>query len=379
MNVPATPKSPIQPRILDLTMISRDAQYYCSWPTVTRTHDGKLLVVCSGGRRNHHDPFGQVHLIESVDDGDNWSWHWVLADGPLDDRDAGIMQTRDGTLLVNWFTSYGWRKWYDRDDWSMQHRTDEEIAEWKRREARVTPETRDNLLGGWIIRSTDGGMTWSKPIAPLAGSPHGPTQLDDGSILYVGNKVATDDSRRLHGAHAYEADLGASVSYDDGQTWRWLSDIPLADCHSGHRYHEPHAVQAADGRVIVHIRNHDTPYKHEILQTESADGGKTWSTPHPTGIAGLPAHLLRLRDGRLISTVGYRKGPNNIRASVSDDNGDTWSDTFDLTDDGPTIDVGYPATVELDDGRLLTVFYQARDGRKYCAIYQVRWRLGDAS
>lgn len=32
----------------------------------------------------------------------------ILANGPLDDRDAGIMQTSRGTVLVNWFTSIAW-------------------------------------------------------------------------------------------------------------------------------------------------------------------------------------------------------------------------------------------------------------------------------
>jgi hypothetical protein len=44
----------------------------------------------------------------------------------------------------------------------------------------------------------------------------------------------------------------------------------------------------------------------ETLQCESADGGKTWCEPHEIGVWGLPSHLLRLRNGNLLMTYGYR-------------------------------------------------------------------------
>ena len=42
-------------------------------------------------------------------------------------------------------------------------------------------------------------------------SPHGPTQLADGRLLYLGKELWTGEKRN-----------GASESLDDGQTWRWL-------------------------------------------------------------------------------------------------------------------------------------------------------------
>ena len=81
---------------------------YHGWPTITRTKTGELLVVSSAGREHHICPFGEVQLIRSNDNGQTWSEPEIIVNGPLDDRDAGILQTSKGTVLVNWFTSLAW-------------------------------------------------------------------------------------------------------------------------------------------------------------------------------------------------------------------------------------------------------------------------------
>ena len=43
-----------------------------------------------------------------------------------------------------------------------------------------------------------------------------------------------------------------------------------------------------------------------------------------TGIWGYPAHLIKLRDGRILSTCGSRREPGDVRAVVSSDGGMTW-------------------------------------------------------
>ena len=41
-------------------------------------------------------------------------------------------------------------------------------------------------------------------------------------------------------------------------------------------------------------------------------------------------------------------------------------------------DLGYPSTVELDDGTLLTTYYQAYGDDKYPSVLYTRWRLEEA-
>ena len=140
-------------------------------------------------------------------------------------------------------------------------------------------------------------------------------------------------------------------------------------------YHELHAVEAADGTLIAQIRNHNEANKGETLQTESKDGGKTWSEPHSIGVWGLPSHLLRLRDGRLVMTYGHRRKPYGNQARISSDNGQTWSEAMILSGDGIGGDLGYPSTVELADGTLLSVWYETMKEPKLAVLRQATWRV----
>lgn len=88
---------------------------------------------------------------------------------------------------------------------------------------------------------------------------------------------------------------------------------------------------------------------------------------------GAPPHLLMHSSGTLICTYGHRAGPYGIKMIYSIDNGKTWSEGQWLFDGAKSSDVGYPATIELSDGSMLTVFYAARADA--CAVWQMKWRL----
>jgi hypothetical protein len=67
--------------------------------------------------------------------------------------------------------------------------------------------------------------------------------------------------------------------------------------------------------------------------------------------------MVRLKDGRLVLTYGYRSEPIGIRAKISRDGGRTWGREIHLRDDGRTWDLGYPRTVVMPDGKLVTMYY----------------------
>jgi hypothetical protein len=47
-----------------------------------------------------------------------------------------------------------------------------------------------------------------------------------------------------------------------------------------------------------------------------------------------------------------------------------------LRDDGPDADLGYPSSVELGDGSILTVYYQKlAAAREKCSLLWTRWKL----
>ncbi len=359
-------------KILETKVISQQPEYYHGWPTVVRRANGELWLSWSGGRESHVCPFGQVHAMTSRDNGATWSFPRVLLDSATDDRDSGVLETAKGTLLVTTFTSLAYEDhlakataFAEHTDkgWTTKGMPPEQLAKWKAAQARLNNEERKAELGEWVIRSTDGGKSWSNRIPTIVNSPHGPIQLKDGRLLYAGKQLWTADRK-----------IGVAESKDDGLTWQWLAEIPTRKGDKN-AYHELHAVEAADGTLIAQIRNHNEANKGETLQTESNDGGKTWSELHSIGIWGLPSHLLRLRDGRLLMTYGHRRKPYGNQARISMDNGKTWVEAIILSGDGIGGDLGYPSTVELPDGTLLSVWYEKMKEPKLAVLRQATWRL----
>jgi len=365
--------------VLEVRSINTHQSYH-GWATLERIGPTELAVVVSAGRERHVCPFGQVHFLRSRDNGGTWQPPVVLANGPLDDRDAGIFRTSKGTLLVNWFTSIAWLRRLERAEAegpkALEELGDVFVARCQKIRLFMTPDLIARELGTWMIRSTDGGRTWSPKYDCGVGSPHGPTELSDGRLLFVGNWKADSYERGQNGS-PYGPQLGAMISEDDGLTWRRAGAIPQRPGDPLGSYHEPHAVQTPDGRILVHIRNHSEQDRHCILQSESVDGGETFSVPRNTGLRGLPAHLRRLKDGRILTTYGYRVVPYGNRASLSEDGGRTWSEPMVLDEKPEPRDLGYPTTVELDDGTLVSVWYERLPGQMLAGLQMCRWRLND--
>lgn len=356
-----------QAEVHEIRVISPTPDLYCGWPTLTRRSNGQLILVWSGGREDHVCPFGRVEMMRSDDDGKTWTWPRTLLDGAIDDRDAGVLETSRGTLLVTTFTSLAYEPSLNQ---ALQKRgqagawPEERLQRWLAVHRRLDDARRKEELGQWMIRSTDGGVTWSSRYPSLVNSPHGPIQLTDGRLLYAGVRL-WDPGRQV----------GVCESTDDGQSWRWLADLPVRDGDQRDDYHELHAVETDSGKILVHIRNHNRNHSRETLQCESTDGGKTWSTPHSIGVWGLPSFLLRLRSGRLLMSYGYRRAPFGNQARYSDDDGQTWSEPISISQDGAGGDLGYPSTVELADGSLLTVWYERMAGSTRAVLRQAHWTL----
>lgn len=362
-------------KITDVKIISGDETYH-GWPTVGRRRNGELLAVVSAGREEHVDPFGKLYLYRSSDSGATWSAPRILVDGPYDDRDAGIIETSRGTLLVNWFNSLAWLNYlYRQETGQIDWVSPETCARWRPTRDRLATTVKPRIeLGDWMIRSTDGGKTWSERYATGVNSPHGPIELKSGRLIYAGKRTVEPRLWTRGSAHE-QGNVGVSISDDDGLTWNWHGEVPFTPGHTTDSYHEPHLAEAADGTLIMHIRNHNAPWQGETLQSESSDGGRTWSVPHGIGIWGQPAHLLRLANGRLLTTYGYRRNPFGNQARISADCGKSWSKALIISSDGEGPDLGYPSTAELEDGTFVTVWYEHMRVARRAVLRQARWRL----
>ena len=354
--------------VIETRVISKRPHFYHGWPTLAQRSNGELLLVCSGGRQAHVCPFGWVEMMRSSDGGQTWSWPRVLMDTSIDDRDAGVCETARGSLLVTTFTSIGYSEFLSDARPGVQGRffewTEERIAAWQSAHSRRPAADREAMVGTWMLRSTDEGLTWSAPYRVPLNSPHGPALLTDGRVLYAGKRLSHERQR-----------IGVAESYDDGLTWNWLAEIPTREGDDFAEYHELHLVEAASGRLVVHIRNHNRRNAGETLQSESDDGGLTWSVPHAIGVWGLPSHLTCLRDGRLLMSYGHRREPFGNQARVSKDHGDTWSAPMTISSDGAGVDLGYPTTVESGDGSLISVWYERMASSPHAVLRQARWQI----
>jgi len=343
--------------ILQTKVICKQPGRYIGWPTIAKSVSGELLIVFSGNRDEHVCPFGVTQLIRSKDKGQTWTAPVTINNTPLDDRDAGIIETKDGSLLVSWFTSLA----FDKSRYYEDH------PDWQRHADKLGPETRDFWLGNWIRRSIDNGKSWQTPIKQVVTAPHGPIQLRDGRLLYVGI-AGYDDEKKI----------GVEVSGDDGQSWQYLATIRIPEDESMDFYWEPHAVELPDGKIIAMFRYNprDSRSQHFLRQSESIDGGKTWTVAYETPIWGYPPHLSLLKNGWLLVVYGVRREIYSERACLSRDDGKSWDIEHEIIlSRAPNSDLGYPASVQLDDGSILTVYYQIDQPGEKTSLMSTHWQL----
>lgn len=140
----------------------------------------------------------------------------------------------------------------------------------------------------------------------------------------------------------------------------------------------PSSVRLDGQTIVTAIRCSVREGEFEITPTwidlyESTDNGASFhylTRPVPSaGSGGNPPAMLKLQDGRLCLTYGYRAAPFGIQARLSEDGGKSWSDAIHLRDDGACSDLGYPRTIQRADGTLLTTYYfnENKDTERYIA------------
>ena len=329
------------------------------WPSVARLAGGRLAAVWSGGRRNHICPFGRLCISYSGDEGRHWSPEAILFDTPLDDRDGGILSWKGRAVVTTFnntreFQRQCLAKWPD-------NRPAGEAELIRAYLATVTDEEESNSLGSWLLIGD--GERFEKPQKMPITAPHGPIVGPRGELLYIGRAFM----------NAPQPPLAEGIYWmasEDGSTWSQPVKAPEAP--GGAFLCEPHGFACKDGSVFVAARAREgegiTLYFNRIR------GGKfgAWSK---SGICGAPAHFLRLADGRVLMTYGRREAPFGIRAKVSADDGLHWGEELVLTDDGVDWDLGYPASVSLLNGNILTVWYQYLPQDRLASIFFAEWEI----
>lgn len=330
---------------------------YFGWPSICRLSDGRLAAAASGFRRGHVCPWGKAVLSFSSDEGRTWTCPMPVIDTVLDDRDSGIVPLGGSRVMVTSFNNtVHFQRWYNdiaRKDPATPAGYCETVDAYLS-EAEASGLEQEQLGSTYRI-SDDNCVTFGPLFRSPVTAPHGPCVTEDGRILYIGHPF--DDM-----THPAEDPTLQCWELDGKGGATYLSSIPAPTDEFGgmNDVCEPHTLCLPEGKLIVHIRvqrGGEHPV-YSTWQSVSEDGGKTFCVPYPvTGVlGGAPAHLLMLSCGDLISVIGDRQPPYGIRVLRSTDCGKSWSERM-LVTGLLTGDIGYPASVELKNGNVFTLWY----------------------
>ena len=344
---------------------------YFGWPSVTLLQNGKIAVSASGLRYAHFCPFGKGVISFSEDGGKTYTPPCVVIDTPLDDRDTGIVAFGKSSVIVTSFnnTTQLQRNAINSTDRTQMHRSSVFAEAYL---DMIDEEEEKKYLGSEFRFSHDCGITFGPLYKSPITSPHGPVELHDGTLLWVGRTFSKDDTMQENDAvKAYVVHMDGSMTYRGTIPAVFRDGKKILSC-------EPHTIELADGTLLCHIRvQAGLPRIFTIYQAVSADQGFTWSQPQQLleDLGGAPAHLIRHSTGMILSVYGYREKPYGIRVICSADVGKSWSAPHPLFEDGLNGDIGYPCTVELPNGDLLTVFYAQDSEPGPAVIRQTVWRI----
>ncbi len=188
--------------------------------------------------------------------------------------------------------------------------------------------------------SDDNAATWTKDEPfyhdTLGWLPRNLTlPLADGALILP-------LSDELHG-HGVDLSFFLSTK-DNGATWTQSGIMRGGE--------QPTFIERSDGSLVAFLRT-----RPNILQSESKDGGKTWSEPHPTQFKNPDAGISvrRLKNGHVILVFNNQDNSRTpLHIALSTDEGRTWSEPLRLeTNPG---EYSYPSVLQTSDGTIHIIY-----------------------
>jgi hypothetical protein len=226
--------------------------------------------------------------------------------------------------------------------------------------------------------STDRGKMWNGPYAfPLLGQLGIAARTDyiingkrDAFVFVTASKQNGREGRPL-----------CARTTDGGLTWRlvsWIGAEPEGFAIM------PSTLRLSPQRMITAVRVKQDQQRDWIDLYQTTDNAAHWRhlcrpVPSTGGHSGNPPSMIRLRDGRICLTYGYRGEPYGIRARLSEDQGRTWSDEIVLRQDGAAWDLGYVRSIQRPDGNIVSVYYFAEQPFTERYIAATIWSPGKRS
>ena len=147
-----------------------------------------------------------------------------------------------------------------------------------------------------------------------------------------------------------------AMTSNGGETWMFSAPVP------GMGVEQPSLVEFRNGRMIAYLRNNGI--EHFIKQTESQDGGMTWTPPILTDLlhpqSGIEAVLLRSGHLAIVYNDKSDDPRDRLALSISEDEGKTWKWTRHI-ENTPGERFDYPSLIQaLDDSLHVTYSYNLK-------------------
>lgn len=323
----------------------------CAWPNSTLMPDGRIVATIFN-KPSHGRQLGDVECWSSKD---GRLWEKVGVPAQHEDNTnrmnvaAGLNQSGNLTVIASgWEVSIG-----------------ERIS-------------LVSVLRPWVSISSNGGKDWNVYKTAFPKAEPGMTNFipfgdilegQDGSLRVIGYAQSLD--KVINKVSMLRSD-------DEGRTWTVMSKISTGSGETtlskGHN--ETAFYYLGEGEWIAAARRWKAGASLDLFR--SKDDGRTWEIESElTESRKHPAHLLQLSDGRFLLTYGTRiKGQYGVAVKISSDKGHNWSEEKILFAQERPSDIGYPATVELEDGNLVTVYYAAKvENHDRYHMGSIVWRL----
>ncbi len=318
--------------VCDEFLYKRTSFPECHSATIAETLDGDLVATYFGGTKERN-PDVCIWVSRKPKGASDWTKPQLVADGIMSDTlrkacwNPVIYQNKNGELQIYF-------------------KIGESVSDWT----------------GWLVRSNDGGVTWSQR-EPLQENYLGPVK--NKPILSNGRLIAPTSVEKGGWRIYFE------YSDDNGSTWQ-RTDFVEAD--SGVQAIQPSIITLSDGSLAALAR---TRSEH-IGITYSHDNGITWSKLRlidtPNNNSGLDA--ITLRDGRHVLICNDRPIPHGIKSGkgvrtplsllISDD-GVNWRHWLTL-EDSPVSQYSYPSIIQTADGHLHCIYTWRRQRIKHVEL-----------
>jgi len=342
-------------RKLKDVVIYEDANFHSAFPSAIKWKDGRIMVAFrrAPARKifgekviSHVDPNSYLVMVSSLD-GENWTkeTNLIYAHPFGGSQDPCLLQLRDGTILC---ASYGWA--FPRP---------EGIPNMKKPYFKAGDAI---FLGGYLVRSADGGKSWQGPFYPphiapeinfnALGEPlpaYNRGALIEGKSGRIFWTVAATDSETPH-----KTSVHLLVSDDNGLNWNYSSPVAVDENVA---FNETSVYETPKGDILAFLRTSNLDDQACIAR--STNGGKTFQQWEKMGFQGHPLNAMRLPDNRVLLTYGYRHQPFGIRARILNSECTDFATAPEmiLREDGGNTDIGYTWPVQLDKNRVLVVYY----------------------